>query len=63
MTHTHYNHVAADRDVNCMLPLDRLRGLCDLESISLFAAQPELRVYQHTWIQDAIGVEDAFGGP
>ncbi|MBM3943324.1 MAG: hypothetical protein FJ316_10470 [SAR202 cluster bacterium] len=29
VTHTHYNHVDADRDVNCMFPLDRLRELCD----------------------------------
>lgn len=27
ITHTHYNHVEADRDVNCMFPLDRLREL------------------------------------
>ena len=27
VTHTHYNHVDADRDVNCMFPLDRLREL------------------------------------
>ncbi len=25
--------------------------------------QPELWVYQHPWIQDAIEIEDAFGGP
>ena len=29
VTHTHYNHVDADRDVNCMFPLDRLRELAD----------------------------------
>ena len=29
VTHTHYNHVDADRDVNCMFPLDRLRELRD----------------------------------
>ena len=29
VTHSHYSHVDADRDVNCMLPLDRLRELCD----------------------------------
>jgi len=29
ITHTHYNHVDADRDINCMFPLDRLRELCD----------------------------------
>ena len=29
MTHSHYSHVDADRDVNCMFPLDRLRELCD----------------------------------
>lgn len=29
VTHSHYNHVDADRDVNCMFPLDRLRELCD----------------------------------
>lgn len=29
VTHTHYNHVDADRDVNCMFPLDRLRELSD----------------------------------
>jgi D-proline reductase (dithiol) PrdB len=29
ITHSHYNHVEADRDVNCMFPLDRLRELCD----------------------------------
>jgi D-proline reductase (dithiol) PrdB len=27
VTHTHYNHVDADRDVNCMFPLDRLREM------------------------------------
>ena len=30
ITHTHYNHVEADRDINCMFPLDRLRELRDL---------------------------------
>ncbi len=29
VTHTHYSHVDADRDINCMFPLDRLRELCD----------------------------------
>ncbi len=29
VTHTHYNHVDADRDINCMFPLDRLRELRD----------------------------------
>lgn len=29
VTHSHYSHVDADRDVNCMFPLDRLRELCD----------------------------------
>jgi D-proline reductase (dithiol) PrdB len=29
ITHTHYNHLDADRDVNCMLPIDRLRELRD----------------------------------
>ena len=29
VTHSHYSHVDADRDVNCMLPLERLRELCD----------------------------------
>ena len=29
VTHSHYNHVDADRDVNCMFPLDRLREVCD----------------------------------
>lgn len=29
VTHTHYSHVDADRDVNCMFPLDRLRELRD----------------------------------
>lgn len=29
ITHTHYNHVDADRDINCMFPLDRLRELAD----------------------------------
>ena len=29
ITHSHYSHVDADRDVNCMFPLDRLRELCD----------------------------------
>ena len=27
VTHSHYSHVDADRDVNCMFPLDRLREL------------------------------------
>ena len=29
VTHSHYSHVEADRDVNCMFPLDRLRELRD----------------------------------
>ena len=29
VTHTHYNHDDADRDINCMFPLDRLRELRD----------------------------------
>ena len=29
VTHSHYSHVDADRDVNCMYPLDRLRELRD----------------------------------
>jgi D-proline reductase (dithiol) PrdB len=29
LTHSHYSHVDADRDINCMFPLDRLRELCD----------------------------------
>jgi D-proline reductase (dithiol) PrdB len=29
VTHSHYSHVDADRDINCMSPLDRLRELCD----------------------------------
>lgn len=29
ITHTHYNHVDADRDINCMFPLERLRELRD----------------------------------
>ena len=29
VTHSHYSHVDADRDVNCMFPLDRLRELRD----------------------------------
>jgi D-proline reductase (dithiol) PrdB len=29
VTHSHYSHVDADRDINCMFPLDRLRELCD----------------------------------
>ena len=29
ITHSHYSHVEADRDVNCMFPLDRLRELRD----------------------------------
>jgi D-proline reductase (dithiol) PrdB len=28
VTHSHYSHVEADRDLNCMFPLDRLRELC-----------------------------------
>jgi D-proline reductase (dithiol) PrdB len=28
VTHSHYSHVDADRDINCMFPLDRLRELC-----------------------------------
>jgi D-proline reductase (dithiol) PrdB len=28
VTHSHYSHVEADRDINCMFPLDRLRELC-----------------------------------
>ena len=29
ITHSHYSHVDADRDVNSMFPLDRLRELRD----------------------------------
>ncbi len=29
ITHTHYNHVEADKDVNCIFPIDRLRELKD----------------------------------
>lgn len=29
ITHTHYNHLDADRDVNCMFPIERLPELCD----------------------------------
>jgi D-proline reductase (dithiol) PrdB len=29
VTHSHYSHVDADRDINCMFPLDRLRELCN----------------------------------
>jgi D-proline reductase (dithiol) PrdB len=29
ITHTHYNHLDADRDVNCMFPFERLRELRD----------------------------------
>lgn len=29
ITHSHYNHAEADRDINCMLPLARLRELRD----------------------------------
>tara|TARA_B110000014_G_C20092490_1_gene572173 strand:- start:933 stop:1451 length:519 start_codon:yes stop_codon:yes gene_type:complete len=27
ITHTHYNHVEADKDINCIFPIDRLREL------------------------------------
>jgi D-proline reductase (dithiol) PrdB len=27
ITHTHYNHVEADKDINCIFPVDRLREL------------------------------------
>ena len=33
VTHSHYSHVDADRDVNCMFPLDRLRELCDAGAV------------------------------
>ena len=29
ITHTHYNHVEADKDINCIFPIDRLRELKD----------------------------------
>ncbi len=29
ITHTHYNHLDADRDVNCMFPIERLPELRD----------------------------------
>ena len=38
VTHSHYSHVDADRDVNCMFPLDRLRELCDQGVIGGVAA-------------------------
>jgi D-proline reductase (dithiol) PrdB len=33
ITHTHYNHVDADRDVNCMFPLDRLREIVNAVAV------------------------------
>lgn len=38
VTHSHYSHVDADRDINCMFPLDRLRELCDQGMISRIAS-------------------------
>ena len=38
ITHTHYSHVDADRDINCMFPLDRLRELCDQDIIGGIAS-------------------------
>lgn len=29
VSHSHYNHLDADRDVNCMFPIDRVRELRD----------------------------------
>ena len=38
VTHSHYSHVEADRDINCMFPLDRLRELCAQGMIGGIAA-------------------------
>jgi D-proline reductase (dithiol) PrdB len=38
IAHTHYNHLDADRDINCMLPLQRLRELRDEGLIGAVAA-------------------------
>lgn len=29
VTHEHYDHTEADRDINCVFPIDRLRELAD----------------------------------
>ncbi|MCH7606728.1 MAG: hypothetical protein IH962_06195 [Chloroflexi bacterium] len=39
ITHSHYSHVDADRDVNCMFPLDRLRELADMGVIGGVASK------------------------
>ena len=39
ITHSHYSHGEADRDVNCMFPLDRLRELSDQGVIGGMASQ------------------------
>ncbi|MFQ6030181.1 MAG: glycine/sarcosine/betaine reductase selenoprotein B family protein [Dehalococcoidia bacterium] len=39
ITHSHYSHVDADQDVNCMFPLDRLRELADQGIIGGVAAK------------------------
>ena len=38
IAHSHYNHVDADRDPNCIFPLDRLRDLRDQGVIGGIAA-------------------------
>ena len=37
VTHTHYDHTDADRDINCVFPIDRLRELEDEKVINRLA--------------------------
>lgn len=37
VSHSHYNHVDADGDVNCMFPIDRLRELRDARVVRAIA--------------------------
>ncbi len=37
VTHTHYDHTDADRDINCVFPIDRLRELEDENVIGRLA--------------------------
>jgi D-proline reductase (dithiol) PrdB len=37
VTHTHYDHTGADKDINCVFPIDRLRELADEKVIGRLA--------------------------
>ena len=39
VSHTHYNHLDADRDINCMFPMDRLGELADEQVVGSVAEE------------------------